>query len=100
MRWVIAVVVWIATAAVLAPVCFYAVLILAGPHSSMLPSTIQPAVLIAGWLVVLVTPILLARAAWLVRAADSIRMVTAIRTDGSGERIRDAVYAAQRPSAE
>jgi len=64
MRWTIAVAVWIVAAAVLAPVCFFAVLILAGPHSSMLPAVVQPAVLIAGWLVFLVTPVLLARAAW------------------------------------
>ena len=64
MRWVIAVVVWIVTGAVLAVVCFFAVLILAGPHSSMLPSALQPAVVIAGYLVVVVTPILLARHRW------------------------------------
>jgi hypothetical protein len=65
MRWTLAVVVWIVTAAVLAPVCFFAVLILAGPHSSMLPSIVQPAVLLTGWLIFLVTPVLLARAVWL-----------------------------------
>lgn len=64
MRWTLAVVVWIVAAAVLAPVCLFAVLILAGPHSSVLPSMVQPAVLIAGWLVFLVTPVLLARAVW------------------------------------
>jgi len=47
--------VWIVTAAVLAPVCFFAVLILAGPHSSMLPSIVQPALLLAGLLIFLVT---------------------------------------------
>ena len=65
MRWTLAAVVWIVTAAVLAPVCFFAVIILAGPHSSMLPSIVQPAVLLTGWLIFLVTPVLLARAVWL-----------------------------------
>ena len=63
-RWAIAAIVWLVAAAVLTPVCFFVVLILAGPHSSMLPSAIQPAVLVAGWIVVLVGPVLLARGAW------------------------------------
>jgi hypothetical protein len=64
MRWAIAFIVWTIAAALLAPVCFFVVMVLAGPHSSMLPSAIQPAVLVAGWIVFLVSPILLARVAW------------------------------------
>jgi hypothetical protein len=64
MRWAVAIVVWIVGVVVLAPICFFAAIVLAGPHSSMLPSAIQPAVLIAGWLVLLTAPVLVARAAY------------------------------------
>jgi hypothetical protein len=64
MRWAIVVIVWMLSAVVLAPLCFFVVMVLAGPHSSMLPSAIQPAVLVAGWMLFLVGPVLLARVAW------------------------------------
>ena len=64
MRWAIAVIVWMFAVVVLAPLCFFVIMVLAGPHSSMLPSAIQPAVLVAGWMSVLVGPVLLARLAW------------------------------------
>jgi hypothetical protein len=63
-RWLLAIVTWIVSTAILAPVCFVAVIILAGPHSSMLPSVIQPAVLLAGWIVVLAAPFWAARKVW------------------------------------
>ena len=62
MRWLVVIAAWIIAAAILAPVCFFAVVILAGPHSSLLPSAIQPAVLLLGWVVFLGGPILIARA--------------------------------------
>lgn len=49
---------------VLAPVLFVVVMILAGPHSSLLPSSVQPGVLVLGWIVFAVAPILVARAVW------------------------------------
>jgi hypothetical protein len=55
---------WLLSTAILAPVCFYAVIALAGPHSSMLPTIIQPAVLLMGWIVFVVTPIFAAAAVW------------------------------------
>lgn len=55
---------WLVTTAILAPVCFFGTLILAGPHSSMLPSLIQPAVLLLGWVVFLAGPVLIARLVW------------------------------------
>ena len=63
-RIVLTAIAWLVTAAVLAPLCFFSVILLAGPHSSMLPSLIQPAVLALGWLIFLVGPLLAARAAW------------------------------------
>jgi hypothetical protein len=64
MRLVLTAIAWLGTALVLAPLCFFSVLVLAGPHSSILPSRIQPAVLLIGWLIFLVVPVLAARAAW------------------------------------
>jgi hypothetical protein len=55
---------WATTAAVLAPVCFVVTVVLAGPHSSMLPSLLQPAVLALGWLVLLLVPLWVARLVW------------------------------------
>ena len=63
-RGLMAFIAWTATALVLAPICFFVAVLLAGPHSSMLPSSLQPPVLVLGWLVLLVAPILVARRVW------------------------------------
>jgi hypothetical protein len=63
-RVLIAFIAWAGTVAVLAPVCFFVIVLLAGPHSSMLPSAVQPVVLVLGWLVFLVAPIFVARHIW------------------------------------
>jgi hypothetical protein len=57
-------IVWSATTALLAPICFVVAVVLAGPHSSMLPSVLQPAVLVLGWLTLLIVPLWVARLAW------------------------------------
>ena len=59
-RWLLALITWVVSTVVLAPVLFFVVLVLAGPHSSMLPSAIQPAVLFVGWATLLVAPIWIA----------------------------------------
>ena len=64
MRWLLALLVWVGSLALLAPVCFFAVMVLAGPHSSLLPSFLQPLVLVLGWAIVLVVPVVVARAVW------------------------------------
>ena len=64
MRALLTGIAWLVSTAILAPVCFYAVIVLAGPHSSMLPSMIQPAVMLLGWIVFLVVPVFVARAVW------------------------------------
>ncbi len=56
MRWVLVILAWLVAVAVLGPVIFFVVIVLAGPHSSMLPSAIQPAVLVIGWVVFLRAP--------------------------------------------
>lgn len=63
-RWVLVIVAWLVSAAVLGPVIFFVVILLAGPHSSMLPSVIQPAVLVIGWVVFLAGPVFIARSVW------------------------------------
>ena len=64
MRALLTLLAWLVATAILAPVCFFAVIVLAGPHSSMLPSMIQPAVMLLGWIAFLVAPIFVARAVW------------------------------------
>lgn len=64
MRVLLTVIGWLVATAILVPVCFFAAIVLAGPHSSVLPSFIQPAVLFIGWVVVLAGPILIARLVW------------------------------------
>lgn len=64
MRWVLVILAWLGAVAVLGPVIFFVVILLAGPHSSMLPSAIQSLVLITGWVVFLAGPVLVARSVW------------------------------------
>jgi hypothetical protein len=51
--------------AVVAAIAFFVVLFLAGPHAGLLPQWAEAAVLVAGWLAVLVLPVLTARKVWL-----------------------------------
>ena len=64
MRWVLVILAWLVAAAVLGPVIFFVVIFLAGPHSSILPSAIQPLVLITGLVVFFAVPVLVARSVW------------------------------------
>jgi hypothetical protein len=59
-----AVFIWILSTAVLAPICYFGVILLAGPHSDILPDWLSPAILALGGLILLVVPVLLARAVW------------------------------------
>ena len=69
MQWLLAFFAWLVAATILGPILFFSVLVLAGPHSSLLPSAIQPAVLVLGWLVFLVMPLWIARRVWRSRRA-------------------------------
>jgi hypothetical protein len=64
MRWLLTVLAWTVSFAVLAPACFIGVMVLAGPHSSVLPAFLQPVVLVVGWVVILAAPMLIARTVW------------------------------------
>ena len=63
-RVLVAFIAWSAAVAVLSPIAFVAMVVLAGPHSSILPSAVQPVVWLLGWAAVLLLPVLVARMAW------------------------------------
>lgn len=64
MRLILTLLAGLASLAILAPVCFLLAVLLAGPHSSMLPSVLQPPVWFLGWATWLVVPVFVARAVW------------------------------------
>jgi hypothetical protein len=64
MRWLLTILTWIVSTAILGAVSFFAVMIVAGPHSSMLPSPVQPAVLLLGWVIFIGGPFWMARWVW------------------------------------
>jgi hypothetical protein len=57
-------VVFLLALAVTAAVAFFAVLMLAGPHGGVLPSSLHAATLVLGWSVVAIVPIFAGRWAW------------------------------------
>ena len=61
MRRLLAMLAWLLAVAILGPLIFVVAIVLAGPHSSMLPSAIQRLVLISGWVVFLTGPVFVAR---------------------------------------
>lgn len=62
---VAALAVWLLATLLCAPIVFFLVLVLAGPHGGALPASLAPAVLIAGWVILLGLPILVARRVYL-----------------------------------
>ena len=50
--------------AIVTPVSWVLVIVLAGPHAGLLPQPFEVAVLIMGWLAILILPALAARAVW------------------------------------
>jgi hypothetical protein len=55
---------WLVSTAILAPICFFAAIFLAGPHSSLMPSFMQPAALAASWMVFIGVPIWVGGKVW------------------------------------
>jgi hypothetical protein len=55
---------WLVATPMVAAILFFPVMILAGPHSSLLPRASQGVVLIAAWGLVIAIPVCLARAAF------------------------------------
>ena len=56
MKWFLSVSAWLATTAVLAPICYFAVIALAGPHGGLLPEPLHRPVLLAAWTLLLGLP--------------------------------------------
>ena len=52
---------WLGATILTVPILAAVVLVLAGPHSSLLPAPLQGAVLVLGWLGALVIPVAIAR---------------------------------------
>ena len=56
---------WFLATMLCAPIVFFLVLVLAGPHGGALPASLAPAVLIGGWVILLGLPVLVARRVYL-----------------------------------
>ena len=63
-RGLITAAVYLLALAVIAVAVFFAVMVFAGPHSGLLPDGLGAAVLILGWLIVLVLPVWIAVMCW------------------------------------
>ena len=57
MPWLIPVAAWLGSTAFLAPVCFFAVMALAGSHGGILPESLHRAVLLATWALLVGGPV-------------------------------------------
>ena len=64
MKYLLATVAYVGTLLVVGVAAMAIVLVLAGPHSDLLPQPLQIVVFAIGWIAVLVLPALAARAAW------------------------------------
>ena len=64
MRVVVTAAAYLVSVAVFAPALFFIVILLAGPHSSMLPSMVQPAVVLVALAMLVTVPALIARGVW------------------------------------
>ena len=63
-RWLLTGLAWTAATLVLLPVCGFAAIMLAGPHSDLLPGVLQPPAFIVCVIVLLGVPAWIARAVW------------------------------------
>ncbi|MDF3031862.1 MAG: hypothetical protein K0R03_2420 [Moraxellaceae bacterium] len=63
MKWLIALGVYIVGVTLTGLTSLFVVLLLAGPHSDLLPDSMEIAVIMLGWMFVLVVPALAARSA-------------------------------------
>jgi hypothetical protein len=64
MRVLLTALAYVAVLAVVAAVAFFVVILLAGPHSDLLPGAPQAVVILLGWVSVLALPMLAARGVW------------------------------------
>ena len=64
-RWLLTGITWTLATALLLPVCAFAAIMVAGPHSDLLPGFLQPPAFIVCVLVLIGVPAYLARKVWL-----------------------------------
>lgn len=64
MRLLLAIAVYLLALVVIAAAAFFGVMVVAGPHAGLLPQWMEAIVLAAGWIAVLVVPVLAARRVW------------------------------------
>ena len=64
MRYLATALAYLLSLVVIAAISLAVVLLVAGPHSGLLPSWLEPWVLGLGWLVILILPVLIARKVW------------------------------------
>jgi uncharacterized membrane protein YuzA (DUF378 family) len=64
MKYALTALAFVVSLLVVGVVAFFVVIFLAGPHADILPQPLEVLVGIAGWLAVLVLPILSARSVW------------------------------------
>ena len=75
MSWLIPVAAWLGTTTLLAPVCFFAVMALAGPHGGILPESLHQLVFLVAWALLVGGPVWVAsvvRRRFRARTADGI----------------------------
>lgn len=65
--YILATIAFVLSLIVLTPILFFVVFILAGPHSDLLPSFLQPVVFLGGWVSLIAVPFWCAR--WIYRRA-------------------------------
>ena len=63
-RWLLTGLAWTTATLLLLPVCAFAAIMLAGPHSDLLPGALQPPAFIVCLVVLLGVPAWIARAVW------------------------------------
>jgi len=63
-RWLLTGLAWAAATLLLLPVCAFAAIMLAGPHSDLLPGFLQPPAFVVCVVVLLGVPAWIARAVW------------------------------------
>jgi hypothetical protein len=64
MRVLLTALAYVVVLAMVAAVAFFVVILLAGPHSDLLPGALQAVVILLGWVSVLALPMLAARGVW------------------------------------
>lgn len=64
MKYFITAITYVISLAIIGAATLFLVLVVAGPHSGLLPSWLETPVALTGLLVILVAPVLIARTVW------------------------------------